>query len=231
MEHDFIDRMAGLTSGHAVHALRHRRDKLAAATQAFHDMYFDGQVDGLSKVERLLVAWQVSRLTPARDTAEFFRAQLESHAIDTSLQKILARIGSGNDSVPADAFADPRQAALARFAGVLATRPVDGDRDLLMTLPAAGVSTPGIIAAAQLIAYVAWQTRVVAALKALTAAGEPAAPVVGAWLFEALCGAAVAVREGGLGAALARGTHAQRQGQQRAAWATLCADSTGGPGR
>ena len=176
MEHDFIDRMAGLTSGHAVHALRHRRDKLAAATQAFHDMYFDGQVDGLSKVERLLVAWQVSRLTPARDTAEFFRAQLESHAIDTSLQKILARIGSGNDSVPADAFADPRQAALARFAGVLATRPVDGDRDLLMTLPAAGVSTPGIIAAAQLIAYVAWQTRVVAALKALTAAGEPAAP-------------------------------------------------------
>jgi len=40
-----------------------------------------------------------------------------------------------------------------------------------MTLPAAGVSTPGIIAAAQLIAYVAWQARVVAALKAIAAAG------------------------------------------------------------
>jgi uncharacterized peroxidase-related enzyme len=171
MSNDFIDRIAGLQSGTPIHGLRHRRDKLAAATQAFHDMYFDGEIEGLSRVERLLIAWQVSRLTPAPDTAAFFLEGLKAETLDTSLSKVLDRADVGGRLEDTDALADPRLAAIARFAGILAHRPVDGDRELLMTLPAAGVSTPGVIAAAQLIAYVAWQTRVVAALRALLAAG------------------------------------------------------------
>lgn len=171
MSTDFIDQIAGLQPGTPVHALRHRRDKLAAATQAFHDMYFGGEIEGLSRVERLLVAWQVSRLTPAPDTAAFFLEGLKSESLEPSLSEVLNRAGVGGRLEDTDALADRRLAGLARFAGILAERPVDGDRELLMTLPAVGVSTPGVIAAAQLIAYVAWQTRVVAALRALVAAG------------------------------------------------------------
>lgn len=171
MSIDFIDHIAGLQPGSPVHTLRYRRDKLAAATQAFHEMYFDGEIEGLSRLERLLVAWQVSRLTPAPDTAAFFLDHLRAQPIDASLGAVLERAGAGADPQVTDAIADPRLRALARFSATLAVRPVDGDRELLMTLPAAGISTPGIIAAAQLIAYVAWQTRVVAALGALRAAG------------------------------------------------------------
>ncbi|MEN9775828.1 MAG: hypothetical protein RL322_2898 [Pseudomonadota bacterium] len=171
MSIDFIDRMSGLEPGSAVHALRHRRDKLAAATQAFHQMYFEGEVNGLSMLERLLIAWQVSRMTPAPDSAAYFRDRLSRYADGTPLARVMAQVSDGTDPLEASAIDDPRLSALARFAAVLAARPVDGDRTLLMTLPAAGVSTPGIIAAAQLIAYVAWQTRVVAALRALASAG------------------------------------------------------------
>jgi uncharacterized peroxidase-related enzyme len=176
MSVDFIDQIAGLVPGSPVHELRHRRDKLAAATQAFHDMYFTGEIDGLSLAERLLVAWQVSRLTPAPATAAFFRKRLEALSVDASLRALMSQGQSQTAADFAQGLADPRMRALARFAGILAVRPVEGDRALLMSLTAAGISTPGIIAAAQLVAYVSWQTRVVAALQALIAAGPAANP-------------------------------------------------------
>jgi uncharacterized peroxidase-related enzyme len=206
MSTDFIDQIAGLQASDAVHALRHRRDKLAAATQAFHEMYFEGEIEGLSRVECLLVAWQVSRLTPATETATFFLERLRAQPIDDSLAGVLTLAGAGADPGITDRLADPRLRALAQFAGTLAVRPVEGDRARLMILPAAGISTPGIIAAAQLIAYVAWQTRVVAALRALAAAGpangagdQPlqAAPRAGEALPSAAAALASAAAAGG----------------------------------
>jgi uncharacterized peroxidase-related enzyme len=172
---DFIDQIAGLAPGSWAHQLRHRRDKVALATQSFHELYFSGEVADLSRIERLLIAWQVSRLTPAPTTAVFFRGLLERGPIDPALA---AWLSAPAGSVPADAGPPDlgsRAQALLRFAGTLAVRPVDGDRSLVNSVLAAGVGAGGVVAAAQLIAYVAWQTRVVAALRALVAAGEPLA--------------------------------------------------------
>ncbi len=164
---DFIDQVAGLEPGTWAHQLRHRRDKVAQATQSFHERYFSGEVSGLSRLERLLIAWQASRLTPAPATAAFFRKAIEAEPIEPGLARWMAD--------PASLPTDRRTAALLRFAGTLAVRPVDGDRALLHAVTAAGVSAGGVVAAAQLIAYIAWQTRVVAALQALVAAGAPEA--------------------------------------------------------
>jgi uncharacterized peroxidase-related enzyme len=174
---DFIDRIAGLEPGARVHELRHRRDKVASATQSFHDLYFAGEVAGLSRIERLLVAWQVSRLTPAPATAAFFKAALEREPIELGLARLLAAAHTQAVAEAEQAIVDPRHAALLRFAGTLAIRPVDGDRALLLSVLAAGVSAAGVVAAAQLIAYIAWQTRVVAVLRALLAAGDAGARI------------------------------------------------------
>jgi uncharacterized peroxidase-related enzyme len=175
--HDFIDRIAGLEPGSRVHELRHRRDKVASATQSFHDLYFMGDVTGLSRIERLLVAWQVSQLTPAPATAAFFKEALERESIEPALARLLAAASTQAVAEAERSIADPRQSALLRFAGTLAVRPVDGDRRLLQSVRAAGISPAGVVAAAQLIAYIAWQTRVVAALRALLAAGDAGARV------------------------------------------------------
>ena len=46
---------------------------------------------------------------------------------------------------------------------------MEGDRIALLKLPAAGLSTPEVITLAQLIAFVAYQVRVVAGLQAMAA--------------------------------------------------------------
>jgi uncharacterized protein YciW len=58
--------------------------------------------------------------------------------------------------------AGARLDALLAFCRTLATRPVDGDKALLLSLPAAGLSPPEVITLAQLVAYLAYQVRVVA---------------------------------------------------------------------
>jgi uncharacterized protein YciW len=52
----------------------------------------------------------------------------------------------------------------------LTQRPVEGDKAAIEKLPAAGISTPAVVALSQLIAFVSYQLRVVAGLKAMRAA-------------------------------------------------------------
>ena len=67
-------------------------------------------------------------------------------------------------------LADPRLRAMLCFTRALILSPIDADRALLGTLPAAGISTPAIVTLAQLIAFLSYQTRLVAGLGAMRAA-------------------------------------------------------------
>ena len=49
----------------------------------------------------------------------------------------------------------------------LITKPITGDKALLHTLPAAGLSTPAVVALAQWIAFLSYQGRLVGGLQAL----------------------------------------------------------------
>ena len=62
---------------------------------------------------------------------------------------------------------DARLQALLTFTRTLIERPVEGDRVAVQALPAAGVATPAVVALSQLIAFLSYQTRLAAGLKAM----------------------------------------------------------------
>ncbi len=69
---DLIDQLVGLADGDALHAVRHQREKVVAATQGSLQALFDPALPGLPLVERLAVAVYACRLTPAPELAAYY---------------------------------------------------------------------------------------------------------------------------------------------------------------
>lgn len=159
---DLIDRLVGLRPGDATYAVRHQREKVAAATQGSYDALFDPALSDTPLAERLLVALYACRLTPAPELAAHYRQALRDANVDSILIQI-AEQGSASD------FSDPRLSAIFEFTRKLIEKPVEGDRAALQTLPNAHISTPAIVALSQLIAFLSYQIRLVAGLKAMKA--------------------------------------------------------------
>lgn len=161
---DLIDALVPLREGEALHALRHQRDKVAAATEGSYAALFDPALPGLGLAERLAAALRVAELSGSAALAAHYRERLAA---------------LGELAAPA---AGPRLQAILDFAATLALRPVEGDRAALLKLSAAGLATAEVVALAQLVAFVAYQLRVVAGLQALAALGAndaPPAPAAG----------------------------------------------------
>ncbi|WP_322028868.1 CMD domain protein [Paraburkholderia sp. J76] len=156
---DIIDRVAGLAPNTVTHALRHQRAKVVQSTQGSYDGLFDPDLEGLPLVERLLVALYASRLTPSPALAAHYRAELSALGVDAAT---LAAVETGTP----ETLAAPRLRAILAFTRTLIENPVAGDKAVLQTLPAAGLSTPAVVALAQLIAFLSYQTRLVAGLQA-----------------------------------------------------------------
>jgi len=158
---DLMDRLVPLAEGSAAHAVRHQRAKVVAATQGSHDALFDPALPGLGLAERLLVALRIAGLSGCPALVAHYRGQLLGLPVLTAdEQAALAGQPVGG-----------RLQAMLAFASTLTTRPVDGDQAALLTLPAAGLHTADVVALAQLIAYVAYQVRVLVGLQALQALG------------------------------------------------------------
>jgi uncharacterized protein YciW len=157
---DIIDHVAGLAPDSVAHTLRHQRAKVVEATQGSYDLLFDPALEGLTLVERNLVALYASRLTPSPALAAHYRAELANHDVDAAT---LAAVETGAP----EQLGAPRLRAILAFTRTLIENPVAGDKAALQTLPAAGLTTPAIVALAQLIAFLSYQTRVVAGLQAL----------------------------------------------------------------
>jgi uncharacterized peroxidase-related enzyme len=150
---DVIDQLLDITQGSALWDIRHARDKVVAATQSSYEGYFAQHLSQLNLTQRLEIALICSELTPCPALSEHYAKQL-------ALTK-----------VQSDGVSQSAMAAAKEFARVLTTKPIDGDKALLHTLPKVGLDTPTIIALAQLIAFVSFQTRVVQGLVAMQAAG------------------------------------------------------------
>ncbi len=161
---DVIDRLLGFAADHPTHAVRHQRDKVVAATQGSYDGLFDPALSGPSLAERLLVAFTIAHLAGAEAVAAHYRDRLLTLPALTPPQQAAL-----NGALPADLAADPRLQAILTFTRTLAEHPVEGDQAALLRLPAAGLATPEVVALAQLIAFTAYQVRVVAGLQALAA--------------------------------------------------------------
>jgi uncharacterized protein YciW len=153
---DVIDRAAGLVPGDALYAARRFRAKVIEATQASHDALLEQRVDGLSTAERLRVAAHVCTIAGAASLAEHYETRLAADP------------GS-------EAPSSPALAAMLQFAAALTTDPRLGDRAALDRLKHAGLDDAAVVALAQLVAFVSYQLRVVAGLKAMHA-GQGAKP-------------------------------------------------------
>jgi len=161
--HDTVDRVVGYADGSPTFAIRHARAKVVAATQGSEQGLFDPALPGLSVEERLLVAILACALVPAAALVSEYRARLGAIGADPALIDSVAR-----GEIPA--AASPRLAAILRFAQTLTTDPVKADKAALLGLQASGLSTPEIVTLAQLIAFLSYQTRVVAGLRAMSQA-------------------------------------------------------------
>ncbi|MDB5895779.1 MAG: carboxymuconolactone decarboxylase [Rhodoferax sp.] len=164
---DLVDALVPLPAGSPVHAVRHQRDKVVAATQGSFDSIFDPALAGPTLAERLLAAHHIARLSGSTALQALYRDKLA--ALPAAAALTAAQQAALAGAQPAD---DPRLEAILVFTGTLAVRPVDGDREALLKLPAAGLATAEVVALAQLIAFVAYQLRVVAGLQALAGLGD-----------------------------------------------------------
>jgi uncharacterized peroxidase-related enzyme len=151
-----IDTAAGLAPSSALQAARRFRSTVVEATQASHEALLYEPVPGLSTADRLRVAVHCCEAAEAHQMAAHYRA-------------LLVQQPAGDASTPA-------LPAMLTWAGLLTTDPRRGDREALQALQAAGLADPAIVALAQLVAFLSYQTRVVAGLVAMEAALVSPAP-------------------------------------------------------
>ena len=154
---DVIDAAAGLVPGLALHAARRFRATVIDATQASHDALLGEPVPGLNAAERLRVAEHCCRADGAAELAAHYRRRLDAAGGGGPSS------GSGPATLP----------AMLHWAALLTTEPRRGDRAALKALKHTGLDDAAIVALAQLVAFLSYQTRVVAGLKAMR---QPAAP-------------------------------------------------------
>jgi uncharacterized protein YciW len=158
---DVIDAAVPLAPDQATWALRRQRDKVVSATQGSYDAMFSPAVEGLSVTERLLVALHACCVSKADSLAAHYRDRLAAEGADSG---VIEAVDSG------EPVADARLRAVLAFTGKLIERPVEGDRAAVQSLADSGLSTPAIVAMSQLIAFLSYQIRLAAGLKALAAA-------------------------------------------------------------
>lgn len=156
---DVIDRAAGLEPGTRVYAARRFRETAITHTQASHDALLFEPVEDLTSADRLRVAVAVCEASQA--------PALEAH-----YRGLLAREAAAHGGDTSHASLSARLAAALEWAHLLTLDPRRGDRAALQRLHEAGLADAAIVALAQLVAFLSYQTRVVAGLRVLAAMPE-----------------------------------------------------------
>jgi len=160
---DTLDSVLGIEPGSLAY-VRHERKKVVDATQASEDLLLGSSIEGLPVIDRLLVALLACALTPAPELLNAYADRLKSLGASANW---VEQVSAGKF----DSIEDNRLKQILQFTQALITEPLRADKQALLSLKAAGLSTPQITALAQLIAFVSYQVRVSAGLKALKAYG------------------------------------------------------------
>ncbi|SDC58532.1 hypothetical protein [Paraburkholderia lycopersici] len=172
---DFVARLAGLDPHGEVAALRAHRAEATRHTQGSLDALLDAQADDFPLAERLAAAAYAATLAHAGETARAYRERLA--ALGSRGTEAVALLDRLTEATPADtdaAFgtAPTRLAAILAHTQAVTSAPAQAAANgpaALAALQRAGLSTRAIVVLSQLIAFVAYQIRVIAALRALEA--------------------------------------------------------------
>lgn len=196
---DIIDQLAAISPGSPLDAIRARRQVARDHAQKSYLALFEpGSFGSFPAVERLAVAAFVAGLHTEPATQDFYRSKLAAAAPAAVAAAITAEIARGRTQGPyGDYPAGPlsgenragliyrvsdegRRALGARLTAalehvhLLVFRPRDSAPTALQALLDAGWSTSDIVTLSQLVAFLSFQIRAVAGLRALAAA--PARP-------------------------------------------------------
>lgn len=164
---DVIDRLMGLQPGDFLSDLRHERPAVRQHSQGSFDALLNvAQAADLSPAERDMVALRVATLHACAPLVALHRERLAALGIGPAAMDAAAAGPDANGATAADGF-DARTVALLRHADLLTLRPIEARPEHLHALADAGLTPAAIVTLSQLIAFVAYQVRVVAGLTLL----------------------------------------------------------------
>lgn len=212
---DVIDTLTGITAGDVLDAARARRPEARTHAQgSFEALFQPVSATEMSLPERAAVALFVARLHGQAAAVAFYGALLRETGGGAGLEPLIVAeaeraAGSGPygafraenvaesvsgpeysvDSVEAAYALGDRLSAALEHAHMLVLHPRDADRDRLQHLLNAGWSTTGVVTLSQLIAFLAFQLRVIHGLSALRTAEGAATPELAGGSVEALAAA------------------------------------------
>lgn len=158
MADDLIELLLGIAPEDRLGTLRRQRpEALRHAEGAFRELLLPADPGGVSLAERAALALRIAAAERCEPLVLAFRALLD-------------RAGGGALAARAEAptvTGEDRLAALLRYADKAGLRPREMSQADTDALTALGLSARDIVAVTQLVAFVPYQVRVIAALSAL----------------------------------------------------------------
>jgi CMD domain protein len=158
---DVMDQLAGLTPSSPLAELRRQRPDVVRHLQGSDDAIFSPKDDGgFDRAERAAAALRVAELLRDPILSRHYRARLA--VLDPS--GAIAKTVEGGARIT-----DGRWDAILAHVDLVTRGPDSAKRKDLEDLAAVGLSSQAILALSQLIAFVNFQSRVLAGLRALGA--------------------------------------------------------------
>jgi CMD domain protein len=159
---DVMDDLAGLAPDSALAKLRRERPDVVKHLQGSDDVIFSPADDGgLTRAERAAAALRIAELLRDEALVVHYRVRLTALDLSGALAKTVeggARLTEG------------RWDAILAHVDLVTRGPGSATRDDIETLTSVGLSSHAIVSLSQLISYVAFQSRVLAGLRALKGA-------------------------------------------------------------
>jgi len=157
---DVMDQLAGIAPGSRLFELRRQRPEVVRHLQGSDEAILAPANDGgLSRAERAAAALRIAILLGDEALEQHYRALLVG--LDAS-DTLLRTAEAGPRTVT-----DPRWAAILAHVDRVTTSPDSATRADLDELLGAGLSAHALVSLSQLIAYVNFQSRVLAGLRML----------------------------------------------------------------
>ncbi|MBB3569090.1 CMD domain protein [Rhizobium sp. BK491] len=192
---DIIDFLAGIEPGSRLDGLREQRPETRLNAQKSYEALFEPEHWGsVTPAERFAAAAFVAGLHKATAIRSYYSSKLQDEPHGSALVAVIdAEIDRGNAHGPYGHYPagplsredkpgfvyevsgesrnllDPKLSAALEHIHLLVFRPREASAGALQKLLDAGWTTTGIVTLSQLVAFLAFQIRVVTGLKALTA--------------------------------------------------------------
>jgi len=161
---DIVDAAAGLSAVSPVAVLRRQRDAFVRHSQGSHDVLIaPADAGGVTLIERAAVALRVASIERDAALIAHYKTRLQEIGADAAT---IAAAEQGAETIDVPLQLD----AILRHVTLVATAPGSATQARLDTLRGAGLTPRDIVTIAQIVAFVSYQVRLVAGLRAL--AGE-----------------------------------------------------------